>query len=221
MTTVDLPGRGTPQNGPPLPLPAVVLLVLTVSSAVLGSNAPRPGDDAPEIARYVGTHHGTLCALALVVSATSVPVAIWAAVVRHRLRHLGVTAPGVSMAFAGGILAAAAITGSGIAIWAAAESAGQTEPAVTRALLLLAFGSGGPGYVVPCALLVAGVAVPALVLGLLPRVLAATGLVLAAAGMGTTFALVSSAFYPLLPVGRFGLLAWIVVVSFVLPTTAR
>ena len=168
----ERPARDAGQNGPPLLLPAAHLLILTAASIALGVTGPRPGDDAARIARYDVTHHGTLCALALVVSATSIPVAIWAAVVRHRLRRLGVSAPGVSMAFAGGILAAAAISGSGIATWVAAESAGQSEPSLSRALLLLAFGLGGPGYVVPCALLVAGVAVPALILGLLPRALA-------------------------------------------------
>jgi hypothetical protein len=213
--------RGGRQNGPPLPIPAVFLLVLSVVSAILGSSGTRPDDNAVRIVTYDLDHHGVLIALATVVSATSIPLAIWAAVVYRRLRRLGVSAPGATMAFAGGLVAAASVSLSGIATWVAAVSPDRSEPALARALTLLAFGTGGPGFVVPLGLMVAGVSVPALILHLLPRALGWIGIALAVLGMVSTFTLAASALYPLLPIGRFGIAAWLLVVSFILPRDRR
>jgi hypothetical protein len=55
-----------------------------------------------------------------------------------------------------------------------------TEPAVVRALQDLTFATGGTGHVVFLGRLVAGVAVPGMLAGLLPRLLALVGLVIAA-----------------------------------------
>ena len=80
------------------------------------------------------------------------------------------------------------------------------------------FGAGAAGFVVPFALLVAGVAVPSLLLGLTPRWLAWSGLVIAAVGMLSTLTLLSAALDPALPVTRFGGLLWMLAVSVLLPT---
>src|SRR5690606_34024500 len=85
-----------------------------------------------------------------------------------------------------------------------------------RLLHDLAFITGGPGFVVPSGLLLAGVAVPALILGFLPRWLAWAGLVLAGLAMIATLAIAIPELSVLLAVVRFPALAWIVTVAFLL-----
>jgi hypothetical protein len=162
-------------------------------------------------------HQGLLNLLALVVFGASIPLAIWSATVYRRLRRLGVTAPGAVIGLTGGVLASASLALSGLVTWTAAQTADPAVPALSRALTSLAFATGAAGFVVPLALLIAGIAVPALFLGLLPRWVSIVGLVIAAAAVLATFTLLTPALNPLIPVGRFGGLIWLVLVSVLLP----
>ena len=65
----------------------------------------------------------------------------------------------------------------------------------------------------------AGIAVPALLLRLIPRPLALIGLAIAIVGMLSTFTILTSAMDATLPIGRFGGLAWITAASITLPLT--
>jgi len=155
-------------------------------------------------------------------------VAIWiggpqpgtsAASIYRRLRTLGVTAPGAVIGLAGGILAAASLALSGLVTWVAADTAHIAGPGLAKALFDLSFAAGAAGFVVPFALLIAGVAVPSLILRLTPRPLAWGGLVIAAIGMLSTLTLLTSALDVTLPIARFGGLIFIVAVSALLPAT--
>ncbi|HWD05392.1 MAG TPA: DUF4386 domain-containing protein [Amycolatopsis sp.] len=206
-----------PQSGPPLLAPAIAFGVFTVATAALGAGGTRPDSSAAQVNAYALAHSGLLDVLAFAVFGTAFPLAIWAAAVYRRQRRLGVTAPGAAIGFAGGMLAAASLAVSGLATWTAAQAADPAAPALSRALTSLAFASGGPGFVVPLALLIAGLAVPALFLKLLPRWVSVAGLVIAAAAVLATFSLLTPALYPLIPIGRFGGLLWLVLVSVLLP----
>ena len=81
----------------------------------------------------------------------------------------------------------------------------------------LSFLTGGPAHVVFLGLLIAGVAVPALLLGLLPRALAVAGLVIAAVGELATLALLGPELSVLVPLARVPGLIWLVVAGFRLP----
>jgi hypothetical protein len=70
-------------------------------------------------------------------------------------------------------------------------------------------------------LLVAGIAVPALILRLLPRALAGSGLVIAAVAELSTLSLVVPALAVLLPIARFPALIWLVVAGALLPNDRR
>jgi hypothetical protein len=96
-----------------------------------------------------------------------------------------VTAPGAVTGLAGGILAAASIALSGLLTWVAAEVAADAGPALARVVFDLGFAAGAAGFVVPSALLIAGVAVPSLILRLTPRPLAWAGLVICCRPPGT------------------------------------
>jgi hypothetical protein len=69
--------------------------------------------------------------------------------------------------------------------------------------------------------LIAGVAVPGLILRLMPRGLAIAGIVVAVAGVLSLVSLLVPALAVLLPVTRFGGVVWFVAVSVALPLSRR
>jgi hypothetical protein len=202
------------QNGPPLLIPAIVMAVFTAAAVAIGATAARY--NSADLLAYTQTHHVQLLLLGTLDFGTSLPLLIWSATVYRRLHRLGVTAPGTAIAYGGGLLAAASLAVSGLLTWTTAQA--DESAAVVRALTALGFAAGGPGFVVPFAMLIAGVAVPALILRLLPAALAWAGLIIAALGALATFALLTPAVDFLLPIGRFGGLIWLIAVSVTLPT---
>jgi hypothetical protein len=193
----------------------MVMAAFTAASTALGATAARYTD--ANLLTWTTSHHVQQLLLGLFVFSTAVPVLIWSATVYRRLHRLGVTAPGTAIAFGGGLLAAASLAVSGLLTWTTTQSTGSAD--VVRALSTLGFAAGGPGFVVPFAMLIAGVAVPGLLLGLLPKALTWTGLVIAGLGALATFALLTPALDVLLPIGRFGGLLWLIAVSVTLPLT--
>ncbi len=207
------------QGGPPLLALALPYGALTLVGLVVGGGLSRPDDSPAEVARILAAQQTPATILATAVFAASIPLAIWTATAYRRLRQLGVTAPGSAIALAGGLLACASLVLSGLTAWTAATTATVQTPEVLRALTTLSFAAGGPGFVPFFALLLAGVAVPGLLLGLLPRAWAWAGLVIAVLGMLALFSLLTPVLYPLLPIGRFGGLIWLVAASVLLPRT--
>lgn len=219
MTTTENARTRPAQAGPPLVAPALAVAALTAVGVVLGGSGPRPTTPPAELAAYYAENPTSATVLAAAVFAAAIPLAVFTAVAYRRLRQLGVTAPGSAIALAGGLLASAMHAVSGLAAWTAVQSTGVAEPGVLRALTTLSFAAGGPGFVPFFALLVAGIAVPSLILGLLPRALAWTGLVVAGLGMLSVFSLLTPYLYVLLPVGRFGGLLWLIAAAALLPLT--
>ena len=209
--------RRRPQGGPPLLALALPYAALTLVGLFLGIGVSRPDDSPAEVARVLLEHGTASTVLAAALVGAAVPLAIWSATAYRRLRRLGVTAPGSAITFAGGVLASAMLALSGLVSWTAATTAQVLTPEILRALTTLAFAAGGPGFVPFFALLMAGVAVPGLILGVLPRAWAWAGLVIAALGMLSVLSLLTPALYPLLPVGRFGGLIWLIAASILLP----
>lgn len=183
----------------------------------LGGVMPLPYGSDAAIQDYVAGHHSAALAFALAAFASSVPLAIYAATVSARLRQLGVTAPGATIALAGGVLAAAGLGLSGLLAWTLSRPEATSDAALVRALYYLAFLTGGPAHIVALGLLIAGIAVPGLIVGLLPRPLAWAGLVLAAVAESTTLVLMWPGLSPLLPIARFGGLVWLIVAGATLP----
>jgi hypothetical protein len=101
--------------------------------------------------------------------------------------------------------------------WSGGRLPADASPALARALADMSFLTGGPAYAAMFALLMAGIAVPALLARLLPRPLATAGIVLAVAGAVSTVTLLSLDVAFLLPVVRFGGTAWLVVAAILLP----
>jgi hypothetical protein len=209
--------RGGPQGGPPLIAPALAYGALMVASVALSARTPQPTASAASLLAYVRSHHTFMQVSGCLEFAAAVPLAIWTATAYRRLRTLGVNAPGAVIGLAGGLLAAASLALSGLISWTVSQVWGTVEAGLARALADLSFATGGAGFVAPLGLLLAGVAVPALILRLLPAWLAWTGLTVAAIAELSTFSLLTSALDVTLPIGRFGGLLWLVAVSVLLP----
>lgn len=214
-------------DGPPLGPVATAALGLTVVAVLLpaliaGRFYPSPLTDAALLASYFGGHHFAVTVTALFTFGSSVPLAILAASASVRLNHLGVRVPGPTIALTGGLLASASLAGSGLVTWVLSRpDVAGAGTGLVHALADLGYALGGPGFVVPLGLLLAGIAVPAVIVGLVPRWLAWVGLVLAAACEVATLTVLWDGFAPLLPIGRFLGLAWLVAVAFLLPRDRR
>ncbi|MEU3193742.1 DUF4386 domain-containing protein [Streptomyces sp. NPDC006992] len=206
-----------PHGGPPLLAPVLAFVALTIGYVVANSSTPRPDAEGRKVLAYARDSSTTIEVGSLLLLASAVPLALLAALVHRRLRALGVTAPGPTIALAGGVLGAAALSGSALFGQAVSRLPMDADPALARALADLSFLFGGVAYTAMFALLLAGVSVTGLLSGLLARTPAWAGLVLAGAGMLSLLSLVADPFNFLLPVVRFGGLVWLVCVAILLP----
>lgn len=190
---------------------ALSYAVLTAAYVVTNRDTPQPGTPGRDVLRYYVRDHGTaidLGAFLLVIAAVLlVPIAATLARLARRGQDGGAAA---AAALAGGLLASGALAASAALAWTLGRLPEQAPAALARALADLSFLAGGLGYAVPFALLAAGTCLAARGSGLLPRACAATGLVIAAAGLAATLTLLVFGFSYLLPVVRFGGTAWLV-----------
>jgi hypothetical protein len=217
--------RRPPQGGPPLALLAAISLVLLLAGLVIGvalaGVMPLPYGSPTAIQDYVAGHHAAAVAIAVGTFGSSIPLAIYAATASARLRQLGITAPGATIALAGGLLASAGLALSSLTAWTLSRPEVTSDTALVRALYYLTYLTGGPWHVVTLGLLIAGIAVPGLVVGLLPRPVAWAGLAIAGLAELTTLVLIWPGLSPLLPVARFTGLIWLIVAGAMLPLRRR
>ncbi|WP_210408370.1 DUF4386 domain-containing protein [Allokutzneria sp. NRRL B-24872] len=215
--------RHNPQGGPPLGVLAVVFTALFVAglalSAIVGGGAVFPSPFGPEADSfaYFSSHRSAVQVSAFFQFACAFPLAIYTATVHARLHRLGIRAPGATIALAGGLLASAFMALSGLLCWVLSRPGISDEPVLVRVLHHLAFGAGGVGHVVPLGLLIAGIAVPGLLAGLLPKWWSVAGLVIAGLAQLATLTLLLEGAGYLLPIARFTGLIWLIVAGFRLP----
>jgi hypothetical protein len=213
------------QGGPPLALLAVICLVLLIAGlavgAALGGVMPLPYGSGQAIQDYIANNHSSAQAIAVGAFASSIPLAIYAATASARLRQLGVTAPGATIALAGGLLASAGLGLSGLLAWTLSRPEVTSDASLVRALYYLTYLTGGPWHVVALGLLIAGISVPGLIVGLLPRPVAWAGLAIAVLAELTTLVLIWPGLSPLLPVARFTGLIWLIIAGALLPLRRR
>lgn len=188
-------------DGPPAGVLAVVVFALTVASVV---------------AWALGSPFWN----GFFVFGASVPLGIYAATVYARQLRLGIRVPGPGIGLTGGVSASIFLAITGLLQWAQADVPSLPTP-LTDLVTRLAFALGGVGFTCGLGLLISGIAVPSLILRLVPRLLAWPGLVLGALGEIAFFALIWPDLDAVLPVVRFGGLAWLAVVGFLLPHDRR
>lgn len=222
-TALDSPRR--PRTGPPLPPIAIATVALFMASLVLpivlagGATYPSPYSDETDIVEYFRANSTAVLVTALLQFAAA--LAIFAATVSVRLNHLGIRAPRPTIGLVGGILASASMATSALVTWTLTRPEILAHTELVRLVHDLAFITGGPGFIVPSGLLVAGIAVPGLIARLLPRRHAQAGLVIAGLAMFATLTVALPELSILLPIVRFSSLAWLVVAAFVIPTQTQ
>lgn len=208
------------RGGPPLPFPVAAYAGLTIAGAVTYPDV-RPTDDATTVLDTLQASPVMATVSAMLLVAVSAPLAVWTATATHRLQRLGARVAGPLIGLVGGVLAAGSLAISGLVAWTASTAVSLDDAALVRVLSTMSFAFGGVGLALGSALLLAGIAVPALILRLVPRWLAAAGIVVAAAGAVSVVSLAVPALLPLLPVVRFGGLLVLIGLSFTLPVTRR
>jgi hypothetical protein len=211
----------TRSGGPNPGILAAVSLGLTIgallSSAILTNGQTYVSPFSPAGAAYFHGNPDAVRLASLFQFGSAVPLGIFAATVYARQLRLGVRVPGPAIGFFGGITASVFLMLSAAVGWVLSRPEITTDVTLTHALSFLAFITGGVAYVVGLGLLVAGIAVPALILHFVPRWLAWAGLVIAALSELSFLSMVIEPLQFLLPVGRFGGLLWLVAVGFLLP----
>ena len=225
MTDI-VPARTRPRVSPKGPNPGVLASVslglvvaglITAAAMTGGQTFISPFSSSSQVAAFFQEHALAERVAGMIQFGSAVPLGIYAATVYARLLRLGVRVPGPVIAFSGGITAALFLMLSALLVWVLSRPEITTDVALTHALALLVFATGGVGYVTGAGLLVAGIAVPGLILRLMPRWLAWTGLVIAGLSELSFLSLTLEPLQLLLPVGRFGGLLWLVAAGFLLP----
>lgn len=214
--------RGHPGGPNPGILALVSLLILAASlilSAILtdGQTFVSPFSSTQDVAAYYQDNGSAVRITSMLQFGSAVPLGIYAATAYARYVRLGVRVPGPAIGLYGGIVASLFMMISALTNWVLGRPEINTDVTLTHALAFFAFMLGGVGYVVGSGLLVAGVAVPALILDFLPRKLAWAGLVIAVLSELSFLSMTIEPLQFLLPVGRFGGLLWLTAAGFLLP----
>jgi hypothetical protein len=212
-------GSGGPHPGVLATVSLAIFLASLITSAVLTGGQTFVSPFAPEgqVATFFRQNIAAARVGGMLQFGSAVPLGIYAATVYARQLRLGVRVPGPAIGFFGGISAAIFLMFSGSVTWLLSRPEVTMDPTLTHALSFLAFITGGVGFVVGLGLLVAGIAVPSLILRFMPRWLAWTGLVVAALSELSFLSMAVEPLQFLLPIGRFGGLLWLVAAGFLLP----
>lgn len=225
MSSRSIPdeGRPTRSGGPHPGVLAIVslgiFLASLITSAILtgGQTFVSPFAPPGQVAAFFQQNVAATRVGGMLQFGSAVPLGIYAATVYARQLRLGVRVPGPAISFFGGISAAIFLMFSGSLTWLLSRPEITTDVMLTHALAFLAFISGGVGFVIGIGLLIAGMAVPALILRFMPWWLAWTGLVIAALSELSFLSMAVEPLQFLLPIGRFGGLLWLVAAGFLLP----
>lgn len=195
-----LPGAG---------LACVVLLFGGLGLGVaLGGVMPLPYGPVGPIAAYVRAEPLAVQVMATAVFASSVPLAVYAAMAGARLRQLGAGSTAVAIALTGGILAAGTLGLTGLLGWTLSRPEVAADTALVRAVYLLVFLVGSPGHLVSLGLPVASLAVAGR--GALPSALGRIGVAIAGLAEATMLVLVWPRLGVMLPIARVLTLLWLV-----------
>jgi hypothetical protein len=211
------------------PNPGVVAIVCTalflaglalVTNIADSTHFPSPYQPAAEIEAYFVTRMLRVQLCAALQFGSMIALGVYVATMTSRLRFLGARVAGVDIALFGGIAACVMTMVSAMGQWALSRPGVADNGPIVRAIYQFVFATGGPGYTAPLGLLCAGIAVPSLMIGLLPRRLAWAGIILGAIGALSSLALVFPAALPLVPLTRFPAFIWLAWAGFRLPATA-
>jgi hypothetical protein len=222
-----VPARASRQRhaGPPLGIVASVCALLFVAGlypvTIFGGQPyfPGPTESAETIVRFFQTRNDAVLLCAFFHMGAAMALGIFTACVVSQLRFLGARVAGTVIALFGGVMTAVNMFASSAMLWALAHPPVSRDPAVVQALYWIMSAFGGSGFAMPFGLLLAGIAVPAGLMKLLPKWLAIIGLFLAVCGEASWINLVSSRALFLVPLTRFPGFLWLIAVGVILPSS--
>lgn len=225
MTTPDNAAPSRTPGGPHSGILGLVSLGLLLASLIAmvalsgGAMIASPFGDTTSVAGFFAHHTLAARVSALLQFGSAIPLGIYTATVYSRQRQLGIRVPGPAIGQFGGIFAAILLAVSAIVTWTQSQPVVSPHPELTHAFAYVAFATGGFAHVVGLGLLVAGLAVPALILRTMPTWVSWTGLAIALLAELSFLTMVLEPVQYLIPVGRFGSLIWLIAAGFLLPRT--
>ena len=207
-------------QGPPLLLLALIYVALMVVGAIeLGKAYRVPHDTVEQAVAYVANFGSAIRFGSFCEFSSAVLLGLFVGVTVSRLRFLGVRAAGELIALCGGVGATIMLMLSALSGWSVTRPGIAEADGAVSILQALSFAGGGPGFVVPLGLFVAGVSISAGLHRLIPRWLMWLGVFIAVACELAALTLVvwNAAYF--IPVGRFLSVIWMIGVAVTLPTT--
>jgi hypothetical protein len=205
-------------RGPNLLLLSLIYLgFLVLGASQVSASFHIPLDSASQAVAFVAEHGGSIKWGSFFELASAMPLCVFIAATTSRLRFLGIRAAGESIAFLGGTIASTMLMLSALSTWSLTRPGVAGAAGAVHALQALGFIGGGPGFVVPLGLFLAGVSLTAGIPGFVPRWVMWLGLVTAVACELASFTLVNFSAGYFIPVGRFISIIWMIAVSLTLP----
>jgi hypothetical protein len=205
-------------RGPNLLLLTLIYLAfLVLGASRVSASFHIPLDSASNAVAYVAASGGSIKWGSFFELASAMPLCVFIAATTSRLRFLGVRAAGESIAFLGGIIATMMLMLSALSTWSLTRPGVAGAAGAVHALQALGFIGGGPGFVVPLGLFLAGVSLTAGIPRFVPRWVMWLGIVTAVACELASFTLVNFTAGYFIPVGRFISIIWMIAVSLTLP----
>ena len=217
--------RETFHRSPPLAGLAVVFVTLFLISVaanfLMTGFAPYPVPYKPveQLQEYYTQFPAASRMVGFLQLAASIPLGLFAVVMVSRLLFHRITVAGVHIALFGGLGAAFFMGISALATWTVSQAGVAADAGAMRVATLLAFATGGFAHTAMLGLFLAGVSVPSLAFGLMPRWVGWFGLVVAAIAELSLISMVVPALSPLLPLARFPALAWLIAAGITMPKT--
>jgi hypothetical protein len=203
--------RRHPSGAPLLP-PVIAYSVLTVLAVVVPLAMAGKGawtSDRALLDVYAN-HQGAVRVQALLTIAAAIPFAVLTAIFSDKVRQLGMRVPGRIIALSGGAGAAALLAVAGALQLALLGSHTRHDLVILQFGQRLSVALGGTAFVAFAGLLIAGIAVTGLLGRILPRRLAWAGIAVAVVGELALLTSLTDALVPLLPIERFGGIAWLI-----------
>jgi hypothetical protein len=210
-------------RSPPLGLLATVFVVLFIASVgvnfLMTDFAPYPVPYNPieQLQDYYTRFPNAVRVVSFLQMSASIPLGLFSVVIVSRLLFLRINVAGVHIALFGGVAAAVFMGLSALGAWIVSQPGVATDTGAMRVASLLAFASGGFAHTATLGLLLAGVSVPSLAFGLMARWIAWFGLGVAAICELALISMVFPSASPLLPLGRFPALVWLIAAGFAMP----
>lgn len=205
---------------------ASVFVALFIASVVVygvltdGSEYPTPFRGLGELQAHYERYPEAIMIASWLLFGAAIPLGLFTATMVSRLFFHRVRVAGVHIALFGGIAAALLLAASGLVGWTLSQPGVADDTGAMRAVQLTAFTLGGVGHTVALGLLLAGISVPSLMFGLMPRWLCWYGLVAAAIAELSWFSLVVPELTLLLPLARVLGYVWLIIAGFSLPNRA-